>query len=386
MNEFWGHIKECVGKWIEALKNLLEFLTYDIWRLDFSKPQRLSQTVAHRLQVAILTGTRFTTGRIGRESVFLSFYSAMSLVPLVAIVLFVSWSFGLDRQLLSLIQPYLGDNKHIADMILGWANNIVRQTRNGLFGIISFLAFLWIVIWLMLSIEDTFNHIWKVKRTRNFFKSIGIYLLILILIPFVLLFFLYAAGYYTSVISELSAIGSSPLVRFFASGSYWLIFYGAVVLVLALMYKYIPHMNIKFHDCLKSSVWTGLLFIFLQFLYLKTQMMVTRMSGVYGAFAAIPLMMIWLNYSWQIILFGVYLTYSFENVDDFDPDKDEWFQQRHARRLQKREERRKAFRKATRKAQEIPEEVETGAEAEVAAEPAQGAKQTKAKKVKKEDK
>ena len=332
-------IKEFISKVVETVKNLIEFLTYDMWRLDFSKPQRFSEKVIHRIQVATLTASRYFTGRIGRESVFLSFYSAMSLVPLVAIVLFVSWSFGLDKQLIEMIQPYLGDNKHIADMVLGWSLNVVGQTRKGLFGIVSFLAFIWIVIWLMISIEDTFNHIWCVKRSRNFFKSLGIYLLILILIPFLLLIFLYGAGYYTSVISELSKY---KVIDFFASRSYWLIFYGAALLVFSLMYKFIPHTKVRFRDCVKAAIWTALAFVLLQYIYLETQMMVTRMNGVYGAFAAIPLMMIWLNYSWQIILFGVYLTYSYEHVDDFDPEKDELFSRYRERRQKRIDQRRKA--------------------------------------------
>lgn len=334
-----AEIKEFISKVVETVKNLIEFLTYDMWRLDFSKPQRFSEKVIHRIQVATLTASRYFTGRIGRESVFLSFYSAMSLVPLVAIVLFVSWSFGLDKQLIEMIQPYLGDNKHIADMVLGWSLNVVGQTRKGLFGIVSFLAFIWIVIWLMISIEDTFNHIWCVKRSRNFFKSLGIYLLILILIPFLLLIFLYGAGYYTSVISELSKY---KVIDFFASRSYWLIFYGAALLVFSLMYKFIPHTKVRFRDCVKAAIWTALAFVLLQYIYLETQMMVTRMNGVYGAFAAIPLMMIWLNYSWQIILFGVYLTYSYEHVDDFDPEKDELFSRYRERRQKRIDSRRKA--------------------------------------------
>ncbi len=334
-----AEIKEFISKVVETVKNLIEFLTYDMWRLDFSKPQRFSEKVIHRIQVGTLTASRYFTGRIGRESVFLSFYSAMSLVPLVAIVLFVSWSFGLDKQLIEMIQPYLGDNKHIADMVLGWSLNVVGQTRKGLFGIVSFLAFIWIVIWLMISIEDTFNHIWCVKRSRNFFKSLGIYLLILILIPFLLLIFLYGAGYYTSVISELSKY---KVIDFFASRSYWLIFYGAALLVFSLMYKFIPHVKVRFRDCVKAAIWTALAFVLLQYIYLETQMMVTRMNGVYGAFAAIPLMMIWLNYSWQIILFGVYLTYSYEHVDDFDPEKDELFNRHRERRQKRIDSRRKA--------------------------------------------
>lgn len=351
MSEPIGAIKDFFNKVVDAVKNWIEFLTYDIWRLDFSKPQRFSEKVIHRMQVATLTASRFFTGRIGRESVFLSFYSAMSLVPLVAIVLFVSWSFGLDKQIITMIQPYLGDNKHIADMILGWAQNIVGQTSKGLFGTVSALAFLWIVIWLMMSIENTFNHIWKVKRSRNFFASIGIYLLILILIPFVLLFFLYGAGYYTSFIDEISKY---PVIRFVTSRMYWVIFYGAALLVFSLMYKFIPHVKVRYRDCVKAAIWTALAFVLLQYLYLETQMMVSRLSGVYGAFAAIPLMMIWLNYSWQIILFGVYLTYSYDHVDDFDPDKDELFRERNIRRR----ERQKQMRQARGKSKKVEDKKE----------------------------
>ncbi len=333
MNPLFESILGTFKRWIDAVMELLEFLTYDLWRLDFSKPMRLSEKVVHRIQVATLTASRYFTGRIGRESVFLSYFTAMSIVPLVAVVLFVALSFGLDDTLLEMIQPYLGENKHMADTILGWAQNIVGQTTRGLFGIISFLTFLWMIIRLMLSIEDTFNHIWSVKRSRTFVKSVGVYLLILVLIPFVLIFFLYGAGYFTSFISDLEKL---PVIRFFASGLYWVIFYGVALLVFSLMYKFIPHVRVRYYDCLKAAIWTALAFVALQYIYLETQMMVTKLSGVYGAFAAIPLMFLWLNYSWQIILFGVYLTYSYEHVSDFDPDKDELFNIRRDRQKARR--------------------------------------------------
>ena len=52
-----------------------------------------------------------------------------------------------------------------------------------------------------------------------------------------------------------------------------------------------------------------------QYLYLETQVMVAKTSAVYGALAAIPLFMIWLNLGWTIILYGAELSYAFQNVD-----------------------------------------------------------------------
>ena len=55
-----------------------------------------------------------------------------------------------------------------------------------------------------------------------------------------------------------------------------------------------------------------------QYLYLETQVLVTRMNGIYGAFAAVPLFMIWINIGWFIILIGAELSYAFQNVDNYN--------------------------------------------------------------------
>ena len=58
-----------------------------------------------------------------------------------------------------------------------------------------------------------------------------------------------------------------------------------------------------------------------QFLYLETQLLVTRLNGIYGTFAAVPLFMIWLNISWNIILIGAEVSYAFQHVEESDLDE-----------------------------------------------------------------
>jgi len=317
-----NRIKEFIDKCVEVVKNVIEFLTYDIWRLDFSKPQRFSQNVIRRVKVVILTLSRFLNERIGRESVFLSFYSVMAFVPMVATALFIMSGVGMDNLLMDMLQPYFADNERIVTMVLGWARNIIDETHKGLFGITSAIAFLWIIIWLMISVENTFNVIWKTEKKRGFFKNIGLSMIIILILPFVFTLFLFIVGYFTHFIDFISHY---KIIKFFASRLYWIAAYGLAVLVLSAMYKFIPHVKIKYKDCFRSALVAGLIFMIVQYLYLGTQVMVTRLSGVYGAIAAIPLLMIWLNLSWQSILFGTYLTYSYQHVDDFNPDKETLF-------------------------------------------------------------
>ena len=62
---------------------------------------------------------------------------------------------------------------------------------------------------------------------------------------------------------------------------------------------------------------SGFVFVLFQLLYLKTQIFVTRLNAVYGVIAAIPLFLMWLNYSWQIIIYGAQLCYGIQNVDSY---------------------------------------------------------------------
>ena len=84
------------------------------------------------------------------------------------------------------------------------------------------------------------------------------------------------------------------------------------------MYKFIPKFDVKYGVALRAAAFSALAFTAVQFLYLETQLLVTRLNGVYGTFAAIPLFMVWLNISWNIILMGAELSYAFQHVDTYN--------------------------------------------------------------------
>ena len=83
------------------------------------------------------------------------------------------------------------------------------------------------------------------------------------------------------------------------------------------MFTYIPATKVKYRYGLQAAALTALVFVVFQYLYLETQMFIGKLSRAYGVIAAIPLFLIWLNYSWQIIIYGAELTYGFQNVDKY---------------------------------------------------------------------
>ena len=84
------------------------------------------------------------------------------------------------------------------------------------------------------------------------------------------------------------------------------------------MYKFIPNAEVKYSEALRAAIPAGIAFAIVNYMYLETQVMVTRMSGIFGAFAAVPLFMVWINIGWFIILIGAELSYAFQNVDNYN--------------------------------------------------------------------
>ena len=83
------------------------------------------------------------------------------------------------------------------------------------------------------------------------------------------------------------------------------------------MYKFIPATEVKYRNAIRAAAIGGAVFVIFQYLYLETQVFVARLNTVYGVLAAIPLFLIWLNFSWQIIIYGAELTYSFQNIKNY---------------------------------------------------------------------
>ena len=84
------------------------------------------------------------------------------------------------------------------------------------------------------------------------------------------------------------------------------------------MYKFIPNATVRYSSALRAAVPAAIAFTTVQYMYLETQVLVTRLNAIYGAFAAVPLFMVWINIGWFIILIGAQLSYAFQNVDNYN--------------------------------------------------------------------
>ena len=295
---------------------LKRFITEDIWNLDIEEFSRVKARSIKYLKVLIITIKTFSAERIGFQATALSFFGTMSVVPFIAIVFAITGGLGLADKLETLLYSYFENSQETINMVVGFANNIIRTAQSSTMGLLSALLFFWLVFWMMISVERVFNNVWRVRKSRNIFKRISFYTAILLISPFVILLFFSGSMIYSNM---LKGIGLDlEYFESLASIIAWLLFYAVATLTFSAMYKFIPNHKVIYSSALRAASISALAFTLLQYLYLETQLFVTRLNMVYGAVAAIPLFMFWMNLGWFIILFGAELSYAYQNVDNYN--------------------------------------------------------------------
>ena len=306
MRLFFARIKDIIDR-------LVKFLTRDIWALDFSELSNARKRTVKNAQALLLTARGFGKQRVGREAVALSQFTLLAFVPMVAVILFVTNGVGIEKYLLDSLSESFPSSMPLVEAIRKYADNMVSATHSGAFGWISFLSFLWTIIWLMLNVGIAFNRIWQVKKPRKLWQRLAVSVAVMFVTPFVLVLFFSGWVWYARFIGMV-ADHLGPL-GFIRSNLFWLAFYGIAVLALSIMYKFIPHAKVRYGSALKAALIIGVPFVGIQYLYMGTQLMVTRLGAIYGALAFIPLFMIWMNLCWQVVLFGAELSRGYTLVD-----------------------------------------------------------------------
>lgn len=264
-------------------------------------------------QICMTTIRSYSENIMGLQCVALSYFVLMSLIPFCAFIFAITGGLGLSDKLADVLMSAFPTYPDLINLIMDKAGNIISIAESGGVGLISALIFLWAVLWMMFQVERVFNHVWGIRNIpRNIFKRFGFYFLVMFLSPFVMILFGTGIAYYTNL-PNLIGIDISEL-RFLGKLLGYALFYTIIVFTLSVMYKFIPATNVRYKYALKSALVTGVFFLCFQYIYLETQVFVGRLNAAYGVIAAVPLFLMWLNFSWQIIIFGAELTFGFHHV------------------------------------------------------------------------
>ena len=248
------------------------------------------------------------------RSAALTFYTLMSLVPVVALVFAVVKGFGLAEGLEQNLYEVLPQSPEVIDYVVGFAQKALARTQGGWVALVGVLTLFWAVIKVFGSIEDAFNNIWEVRSTRSAARKYGDYIAVVVVAP-ILWVISSSMGNYAAEI--LGVAGPPALEVLSRAGSLvvaWVMF--------TFIYVVLPSTKVRFTAALTAGVVAGTAFVLFQWGYVYLQRWMTSYNAIYGSFAALPLFLLWMQISWEILLLGGELSFAYQNVARFDEERE----------------------------------------------------------------
>jgi membrane protein len=270
-------------KFQQSLQALLTELSHFPWR-----------------DTAITLRQRFREDHMGLTASSLTFTTSIALVPFFTVALAIFTAFPMFSKLQGalqgwLIQSLIPDN--IARQVLGYLTQFSRQASK--LGGAGLAVLLVTAIALVLTMDRTLNSIWRVRKPRPLAQRVVIYWAVITLGPLVLAASLAVTSYVLSASSGL--VGALPVsLRFLLDVAQFFLVAGGM----AALYRYVPNTYVKW-----AHAWSGGVFVAAGLeigkkavaIYLGA---VPTYSLVYGAFATLPILLVWIYVSWVIVLMG----------------------------------------------------------------------------------
>ena len=248
------------------------------------------------------------------RSCALTYKTVLAVVPALAMLFAIGRGFGFQHLLTTELFRYFPAQHKALEAAFTYVDNYLAHASQGVFVGIGLALLLWTLISLMSDVENTFNRVWGVKTGRSLQRKFTDYTALLLLLP---LLMVCSAG-----ISIFMNNGVQHLLgdNFLSPVVHRLLNFTPIVLawiVFTAAYYLIPNTKVRFKGALVAGILCGTLFHVVQWLFVSGQVYVSKYNAIYGSFAFLPLLLVWLQLSWLITLSGVVITYASQNFGSY---------------------------------------------------------------------
>ena len=304
-------------------EKIVNFLTKDIWRIKLRDLSRPRSFFIKQLRIIILALREFAEDKCQLRASALTFYSLLSIVPVVAMAFGIAKGFGFEKVLEKQLLNKVSGQEQVFTQVFDFAKTLLENTKGGLVAGIGVVVLFWTVIKVLTNIERSFNDIWGIKKTRPLGRKFSDYLSVMVICPILLIvsssITVFITTQTTMIIDKFVVLGVvAPFIFFVLK----ILPYGMIAILFTFIYIFMPNTKVNFKSALIGGVIGGVLYVLSQWAYITFQVGAGKFNAIYGSFAALPLFLIWLQLSWLIVLFGAEISFAHQNVDmfEFEPD------------------------------------------------------------------
>ena len=257
--------------------------------------------------------SELTAKRVFDSAAALTYSTLLAIVPIMAVVFAVARGFGYSKYIETWFRDMLASQPQAAEIIIGFVNSYLVHTKSGIILGLGLLFMLFTVLMLVSNIEKTFNDIWQVKKPRSLFRTITDYIAMLFLVPIIIVILAGVSIFMATIAQNLDqyvVIGS--VAHFLIDLTPYLLMSAAFFA----LYVFMPNTKVHMKSAILPAILAGTAMQWLQLFYIHSQLWVSSYNAIYGSFAALPLFMLWVQFSWTICLVGAELTYTIQNLEE----------------------------------------------------------------------
>ena len=299
--------------------SIRKFLVEDLWKAPLHLEKGVRFFIARVLRSILYAMRGFYEDLCLLRASALTYYTLMTLVPVVAMLLAIAQAFGYQESLEELIRTKIMGEPALIQKLLEFSDNLIRNTKGGLIAGVGLIILFWSVIKILSHAENALNHIWEVKRARRFVRKFSDYLALMIIAP---IFFIGASSVTLYIVSKLQTyIEYLPLYEPVGSSLVFLVKlipYALIWVLFTFIYLFLPNTKVHFLSAIIGGIIGGTLYQFAQWAYIYFQIGLSSYGAIYGSFAAIPLFLIWLDLSWLCVLFGAEISHTFQTIESYE--------------------------------------------------------------------
>ncbi len=304
-------------------KKTIDYVTIGIWRIRLRDLPPLKSFFIKQFRIVLLTIRGFLEDNCQLRASALTFFSLLSVGPVVALVFGIAKGFGMEKLVESQIVDKIPAQEEIRRQVIQYAHALLENTKGEVIAGIGIILLIWSVLKVLNHIELSFNDIWHIKNTRSWKRKITNYLAFIVITPILLMMYTSIPVFISSQIMEIAQKTTvfqtvSPLFLELLSLSPYVLMW----ILFTIIYILIPNTRVNFMSGLLGGIIAGTIFMLVQLAYIQFQVGVARYNPIYGSIAAIPLLLIWLNLGWIILLIGAEYSFAHQNVDNFEFEPD----------------------------------------------------------------
>lgn len=251
-------------------------------------------------------------GQLTLRAMSLVYTTLLSLVPLLAFSFSLLKGFGVHRQveplLYEFLQPLGEKGAELTGQIIGFVDNV----RGDVLGSIGLALLIFTVISMIQKVEDTFNFIWQVQKSRSLARRFSDYLSVILVGPVLMVT---AMGLLATISSSTIMLALAEVEPFgsllaFLSG---LAPFGLVVVVFTFVYAFVPNTRVRIGAALVGALLAGAVWTIGGSVFAAVIVGSTRYAAIYSSFAISIIALIWLYLSWLVLLIGAQVAFYVQN-------------------------------------------------------------------------